>query len=223
MAALVGGTAVSVQSEALKAAILEDRRPLLLRRCVPAAAVDAWAAAMLDESVPAERPLVPLEGEDTVSNERNARGALPTTARSLLAGDSAGQLRTDAPAVDELGPLLAGLEDEGVTVRRAVAFVMSARLRTPMHSDADDGLLVHCRGEKRFVLAPPTAFEVLERYSRTSGAHDDVFRGADGLVSGELRPGDALYLPRRWLHDVESRTATLSVALRFDLPCHMAF
>ena len=115
------------------------------------------------------------------------------------------------------------LEDEGVGVRRTVAFATSARLRTPMHSDAEDGLLVHVDGVKRFAVAPPSSYSALARFATTSGAHDALFRGSDAVVTGELRPGDALYLPRRWVHDVESETPTLSIALRFDLPAHLDF
>ena len=164
---------------------------------------------------------VPFAGETTVSNERNNTGP-PTTARRLYAGATTGQLRTDAPDVAGLA-VLGGLEDEGVGVRRTVAFATSARLRTPMHSDAEDGLLVHVDGVKRFALAPPSSYAALARFGTTSGAHDALFRGSDAVVTGELRPGDALYLPRRWLHDVESETPTLSIALRFDLPVHMDF
>ena len=207
----------SSHAASLRAAILEDREPLLLRGCVPRRTVEAWKAAMLDARGP---PLVPFAGETTVSNERNATGP-PTTARRLYAGAS-GQLRTDAPDVAGLA-LLDGLEDEGVGVRRTVAFATSARLRTPMHSDAEDGLLVHVDGVKRFAVAPPSSYSALARFGTTSGAHDALFRGSDAVVTGELRPGDALYLPRRWLHDVESETPTLSIALRFDLPVHLDF
>ena len=208
----------SSHAASLRAAILEDREPLLLRGCVPRRTVEAWKAAMLDARGP---PLVPFAGETTVSNERNATGP-PTTARRLFAGATAGQLRTDAPNVAGLA-VLDGLEDEGVGVRRTVAFATSARLRTPMHSDAEDGLLVHVDGVKRFAVAPPSSYSALARFGTTSGAHDALFRGSDAVVTGELRPGDALYLPRRWLHDVESETPTLSIALRFDLPVHLDF
>lgn len=208
----------SSHAASLRAAILEDRAPLLLRGCVPRRTVEAWKLAMLDARGP---PLVPFAGETTVSNERNNTGP-PTTARRLYAGATTGQLRTDAPDVAGLA-VLGGLEDEGVGVRRTVAFATSARLRTPMHSDAEDGLLVHVDGVKRFALAPPSSYAALARFGTTSGAHDALFRGSDAVVTGELRPGDALYLPRRWLHDVESETPTLSIALRFDLPVHMDF
>ena len=207
----------SSHAASLRAAILEDRAPLLLRGCVPRRTVEGWKAAMLDARGP---PLVPFAGETTVSNERNSLGP-PTTARRLFAGAS-GQLRTDAPDVAGLA-VLGGLEDEGVGVRRTVAFATSARLRTPMHSDAEDGLLVHVDGVKRFAVAPPSSYSALARFATTSGAHDALFRGSDAVVTGELRPGDALYLPRRWLHDVESETPTLSIALRFDLPAHLDF
>ena len=99
----------SSHAASLRAAILEDRAPLLLRGCVPQRTVEAWKLAMLDARGP---PLVPFAGETTVSNERNNTGP-PTTARRLYAGATTGQLRTDAPDVAGLA-VLGGLEDEGV-------------------------------------------------------------------------------------------------------------
>ena len=33
-----------------------------------------------------------------------------------------------------------------------------------------------------------------------------------------IGPGDALFVPSRWLHDVESATATVSLAARLPVP-----
>ena len=57
----------------------------------------------------------------------------------------------------------------------------------------------------------------------TPGAQADVFFGSGAapvlskvdLLVAELAPGDGLFLPKRWLHDVESSTATASLACRF--------
>ena len=133
----------------LAAAILEDRQPLLLRGAVSLRGVDRCREHFLTTTCAAP-PLVPFAGENTVSNERNALGA-PTTAAQLLSDDARGQLRVEAPATSEVDALLGAAAREGVDVKRSVAFVTSRGLRTPMHSDAEDGLLLHVAGAKRVV------------------------------------------------------------------------
>lgn len=218
----------------LAAAILETRRPLLLRGAIAAATVrDLYAYFQLTKRP--SPPLVPGFRENTVSNEAGANelGA-PTTPGRLFRGNTAGQLRVDAPpsAADAAAPLL----PEGVAVKKSIAFATSKGLRTPMHSDAEDGLLLHVAGSKRVLIAGPAGanVETALRLGRRNGTHLDVFGAVPDaaaklgaapadVASVELHPGDALYIPRRWLHDVESRTATLSIALRLDLPAHLDF
>jgi len=125
-------------------------------------------------------------------------------------------------------------------------FVTSAGGRTPLHRDHGDNALLHLHGRKSVVLVDPAVAAEHEPLVRelfgTPGTHEDLFGvaaeeegepaagGAAGrsCPSGDdrmplprahcfLEPGDLLYIPDGWLHDVESRTPTVSAALRFEV------
>ena len=59
----------------------------------------------------------------------------------------------------------------------------------------------------------------------TVGGVDGTFGGGNGKgdprriprLHVSLTPGDLLYIPKGWLHDVESQTPTVSAALRFEV------
>ena len=95
-----------------------------------------------------------------------------------------------------------------------------------MHQDEFDNLLLHMHGQKSVVLVDPQAAETghasrLRALFTTKGTHDELY-GDDAAecdlprMRCTLEPGDALYIPFGWYHDVESRDATVSAALRFD-------
>nr|WP_297350603.1 cupin-like domain-containing protein [uncultured Caldimonas sp.] len=86
--------------------------------------------------------------------------------------------------------------------------------RTGLHRDRLDNIAVLLRGRKRFRLAPPGSVEALgarsTKYDRVS-----VMATADldelatrtprpALYEVELAPGDALYTPAGWWHEVEN-------------------
>lgn len=86
-------------------------------------------------------------------------------------------------------------------------FVTSSGLRTPLHSDETHGLLVHVRGRKSVVFTSDDALP--DR--RKSGTHADLYTVG---MTADLTPGDILFVPKRQLHDVESKDATVSLSLR---------
>lgn len=118
-------------------------------------------------------------------------------------------------------------------------FVTGSEMRTPLHSDERHGFLLHLAGEKNFVLfdnkhsdADPNLLRQLLTIRDKNGLHSDIYPGEDGdgdgdgdaripalrqvpRFQGKLEPGDALFIPQRWLHDIESLTPTISVSLRF--------
>lgn len=108
-------------------------------------------------------------------------------------------------------------------------FVTSSGLRTPLHSDPYDGILAHVSGRKRFVFVHPedsdrnlAKLKRLLGLRRTSGSIPDIYEERNTLLrsmrcfQGDLEPGDALFIPSRWLHDFESLDPTISLAVRFS-------
>ena len=64
--------------------------------------------------------------------------------------------------------------------------------------------------------------ELLE-YRWKNGSLEDLYNNGDGLIGQvekymvDLIPGDLLYIPKRWLHDIESKDETVSLAIRFTV------
>ncbi len=69
------------------------------------------------------------------------------------------------------------------------------------HYDTHDVFVLQIDGRKRWLVHEPVLPEPLERQP-WGGRADDVSASADGrpALDIELAPGDALYLPRGWLH-----------------------
>lgn len=104
---------------------------------------------------------------------------------------------------------------------------------TPLHHDAWPGLLFQIHGRKRVVMYRPVDRTNLSfrlplrgagRWSDLPGRSGDAsptdfprLQRADRYV-GELRPGDALYIPPFWAHEMEAAEANISVPFRFAGP-----
>jgi Cupin-like domain len=96
--------------------------------------------------------------------------------------------------------------------------------RTPLHSDSWEGILGQVRGTKIVHAFPPSCAQELTRLERAIRTYPDPmttlmdhweqvrriehFRCAIG-------PGDVLYIPPSWFHDVESLDASVSLVFRF--------
>jgi hypothetical protein len=93
---------------------------------------------------------------------------------------------------------------------------------TPLHCDYDDNIFAQIRGSKRIFLAPPHHDEFL--YPRQANAvlfgspfdpeHPDFERfplaRRASLVECIVRPGEMLYVPAGWYHQVRALTFSLS-------------
>ena len=159
--------------------------------------------------------LRPRRNENIVSGLRNPWSKNPVAMRQVLRRQRFGQGRLD---------LYEDLNRENVNFEKSAIFVTSSHLRTPLHSDPEDSILAHVAGVKRILVVHPgdsdpcpDRLQQLLKLRYRSGTHDDLLPDLADLrcFHVDLTPGDALFLPRRWLHDVESRTATISLALRF--------
>ena len=171
--------------------------------------------------------LVPARGENIVSGERNKwRPRRRSYAKQLLL-DARGQARLDV-SVEALRVVEGafGVRCDGDA---SAVFVTSQGLRTPLHSDPEASILIHVHGKKRVLAIPPSQSDAcpkrlaeLLKLRTTPGSQRRLYLGDDAstalsavdLISVELDEGDALFLPARWLHDVESATGTVSLAAR---------
>ncbi|MEK8034812.1 cupin-like domain-containing protein [Ideonella sp. DXS29W] len=94
-----------------------------------------------------------------------------------------------------------------------------AGARTGLHRDLLDNLAVLLLGRKRFFLLPPGRVEALGAVSDKYDRWAVLARvGAEALAGGgaaeaiqvvDLAPGDALYLPRGWWHEVVNLTPSV--------------
>lgn len=99
-------------------------------------------------------------------------------------------------------------------------WVGPAQARTGLHHDLLDNLALLVTGAKRFYLAPPGS---VEQAGAVSGKHDrwavlaclgihelaHRLRGRHTLYRVDLMPGDALYVPRGWWHEVVNLKASI--------------
>ena len=197
--------------------------------------LDSVACARVARAVSEDRParfLEPFPGENIISYARNKWTEESRRPAVLLKDDAFGQTRIDLkpsfePSRVPMRRLLGGFR---LNARASMIFVTSGGMRTPLHSDERHGVLLHIHGAKNFVVIPAhdsdadagTLRELLTLRD-TSGCHAELYGEPpcnDSLrkvrrLQGELDPGDALFIPQRWLHDIESATPTISVSLRF--------
>lgn len=104
----------------------------------------------------------------------------------------------------------------------------TANLHQP---DPDEGIIAHLSGTKRAILIPHfnktekdlddlfafrwTSGSVEELYLQRA-ANDPILKQHD-LYLVELNPGDMLYVPKCWMHDIESVDETVSLVTRFTI------
>jgi len=117
--------------------------------------------------------------------------------------------------LDELEPP-PGLFDPALR-RSGISLWLGPRgTSTKLHHDGTNNLFTQVLGSKRVRLAPPELLELAAGangyYARMNAAELEALR--PGSVSEiELGPGDGLFIPIGWWHEVESLSPSLSLAL----------
>jgi hypothetical protein len=102
------------------------------------------------------------------------------------------------------------------------AWIGPAEARTGLHHDLLDNLAFTIRGRKRFYLAPPGTVESMrlvsrkfDRWAKLSQLGIDELMAASCAVTAglvqviDLAPGDALFVPRGWWHEVVNLEASI--------------
>lgn len=104
-------------------------------------------------------------------------------------------------------------------IRSCSAWIGPAGARTGLHYDLLDNLAVQILGRKRFYLAPPGTGECgamsgkYDRWARLSTVTAEELARARGAADApfvvELFPGDVLFVPAQWWHEVVNIDASL--------------
>jgi len=102
------------------------------------------------------------------------------------------------------------------------AWIGPAHARTGLHHDVLDNLAFTVRGRKRFYLAPPGAVESrrlvsgkFDRWAKLSQVGIDELMATSPATANDsvrvidLAPGDALFVPRGWWHEVVNLEASI--------------
>lgn len=109
---------------------------------------------------------------------------------------------------------------DGVT-KSLQCWIGPAGAQTGLHHDYLDNLAVQVVGRKRFYLIAPTTVERLgaisakyDAWARLSSCKAETLRckgsaSADDFAVVDLEPGDVLYVPKGWWHEVHNLTASI--------------
>jgi ribosomal protein L16 Arg81 hydroxylase len=124
---------------------------------------------------------------------------------------------------DDLRPLPPILA-ESEPPRGVALWVGPAGTRTPPHFDPHNVLLVQVQGEKRVRLGPRLRahqHDLLDGYY-LQGTLDAAF--GDRAQAVTLAPGEALFVPAGWFHEVEALSPSITLSfLAFPWPNHFHF
>lgn len=113
-----------------------------------------------------------------------------------------------------------------------------AGTHTPLHHDGDNSMFCQVMGRKRFALAPPESIALLDRsrgvYSHwdprrapepAQGSEPEPEQGSEPepepnleqdpapLIELTLEPGEALFIPSGWWHQVDALDPSISVSI----------
>ncbi len=97
----------------------------------------------------------------------------------------------------------------------AALWIGPAGTITPLHHDTSDIIFTQVVGRKRMRIIAPYHLSVSEIAKGLYGPSVDELEKTDGVVIHdlELGPGDTLFIPVGWWHEVHALTASISVAI----------
>jgi hypothetical protein len=132
--------------------------------------------------------------------------------------------------LDRIADGLRGVADQPPEKGASGIWIGSRGVVTPLHHDAWPGLLFQTHGTKRVTMFSPrdrtnlyfsAPVRVGSRWSRLPGrsaeADAGTFPRADRAIrhEGELGPGDVLFIPPFWSHEIEALEPNISIPFRF--------
>lgn len=198
-------------------AALIDRVPILTRAYVGGA---SRFGPYYDENRPmalAGIGLAPSHGFTETSLRTHDLFAAPASASSH--SYYSGEVERDLPAsmLDELRPLESALIARNPSHASVNLWLGSRPVSAPCHYDAYHNAAAQLSGSKRWVLAPPSAWDVVRVFPFLHPSHaqcqvslfdiDSVALARAGGSVAQLERGDILYLPPLYFHE----TLALSV------------
>lgn len=162
------------------------------------------------------RALVPFDkfiDESTSAGASN--DAYITASNSATNEDVFKELHTDLDYIDEL-------LSQNWKSSRGMVWLGPAGTFTPLHFDNINVLFLQIVGTKRFILAPPSETPNLYNDHHVYSAIQDIakpsavkeFPRLDGVTAYELilHPGDVLFIPVTWWHQVEALEFSVSIS-----------
>lgn len=135
-----------------------------------------------------------------------------------------------ADMIDDIADALAPLTDRRPDRHASGVWVGSEGVVTPLHHDAWTGLLLQMDGSKRVAMYSPadrvnlsfvSPFQPTDRWSslpaRSAEADVATHPRLANAIRHETRldPGEALFIPPYWSHEVEALEANISIPFRF--------
>jgi hypothetical protein len=99
---------------------------------------------------------------------------------------------------------------------RMALWLGGAGTHTPLHHDGDNSMFCQIRGRKRVRLAPPESVALLDR-SRGVYNHwdppDHIDDPPEIVRELVVQPGEALFIPAGWWHQVDALDPSISVTI----------
>ncbi len=135
-----------------------------------------------------------------------------------------GPLSAHPALLDDLTPMTSFSRCGGAGKAASNVWVGGANQTTSLHFDASANLFVQVVGSKKVVLLPPKAYPLVKHFpdshahARQSPTPVDPYLVEElGGATLTVHPGDVLYIPPYWFHEITS-LSDLTVSANFWCP-----